>query len=46
MRSWIITCVLFLGMIGIGILGMGSSLLIKVGGRALMPWTRGQAGAA
>jgi NitT/TauT family transport system permease protein len=34
-----------LGMISIGILGMGSSLLIKFSGRVLMPWSRSQAGA-
>jgi NitT/TauT family transport system permease protein len=31
-----------LGMIAIGILGMGSSLLIKFAGRMLTPWARGQ----
>jgi NitT/TauT family transport system permease protein len=31
---------IILGMIGIGVLGMGSSLLIKWSGRAFMPWFR------
>jgi NitT/TauT family transport system permease protein len=32
-----------LGMISIGILGMGSSFLIKLAGRVLMPWSRADA---
>ena len=28
------------GMLLIGVLGMGSSVLIRAGGRALMPWQR------
>ena len=34
-----------LGMISIGILGMGSSLLIRSAGRVLMPWSRHEQGA-
>jgi len=34
---------IILGMISIGILGMGSSLLIKAAGRACMPWFKPQA---
>jgi NitT/TauT family transport system permease protein len=33
-----------LGMIGIGVLGMGSSFLVKSAGRLLMPWSRSEAG--
>jgi NitT/TauT family transport system permease protein len=35
-----------LGMIAIGVLGMGSSFIIKWSGRKLMPWFEPQAGAA
>jgi NitT/TauT family transport system permease protein len=34
-----------LGMVGIGILGMGSSSLIKWGGRRCMPWFKPEANA-
>jgi NitT/TauT family transport system permease protein len=35
-----------LGMISIGVLGMGSSFLVKWSGRCLMPWFRPEAGAS
>lgn len=35
-----------LGMIAIGVLGMGSSFVIRVSGRRLMPWLAAQGGAS